>query len=111
MSKTNYSKMSTKKIEETPDVVVGTDISNGDDDDVSVDEEPIIEKKPVIGKVANCKKLNVRTEPNANADVIVVINEGTEVEVDDTFVNTDFYKVSIDANFVSGYCMKKFIEV
>ena len=110
MSKTNYSKISTKKIEETPDVVVETDISNGDDV-VSVDEEPIIEKKPTIGKVANCTKLNVRTKPNANADVIVVIDEGTEVEVDDTFVNSEFYKVSIDANFVSGYCMKKFIEV
>lgn len=110
MSKTNYSKMSTKKIEETPDVVVGVDLSNGEDMS-SVVEEPIIEKKPTIGKVANCKKLNVRTEPNTNADVIVVIDEGTEVEVDDTFVNSEFYKVSIDANFVSGYCMKKFIEV
>ena len=110
MSKTNYSKMSTKKIDETPDVVVGTDISNGDDV-VSVDEEPIIEKKPTIGKVANCKKLNVRVKPNENSDVIVAIDEGTKVEVDNTFVNTEFYKVSIDENFVNGYCMKKFIEV
>ena len=110
MSKTNYSKMS-RKTEEVAEPVVGIDLATGPD--VTV-EEKIAIPAPQIGVVANCVKLNVRKKPNTTADVITTIDKGVEVEIDETFNNKDFYKVSAattSVKFFSGFCMKKFIDL
>ena len=63
-----------------------------------------------IGVVSNCKKLNVRAEPDINADVICVIDKGTEVSIDMSESTEDFYAVYLVSG-VEGYCMKEFIAV
>lgn len=105
MSKTNYSKMS-RKTEEVVEPIVGVDLAT--EPDVTVEEEIAI-PAPQTGVVANCTKLNVRNNPNANADIITAIDKGVEVEIDETFNNKEFYKVA--AGSVNGFCMKKFIEL
>lgn len=71
-------------------------------------EKKPVEKKPVIktGKVVDCTKLNVRKDPSTDADIITVIDNGTEVKVLETV--KDFVKVEIES--VTGYCVKKYIS-
>lgn len=74
------------------------------------------EQKPVkpakrFGYVSSCAKLNMRDAADANAEVIKVIDAGTKVKIIDD-QDKDFYKVTIKLakdEFLTGYCMKKFI--
>lgn len=63
-----------------------------------------------IGVVSNCKKLNVRAEPDVDADVVCIIDEGTEVSIDMIESTDEFYAVYLVSG-VEGYCMRKFIAV
>ena len=69
--------------------------------------EPTV--KHVEGMVVNCARLNVRKEPNKNATVIRVLDNGNVVMIDLENSTEDFYKVSTPSG--EGYCMKNFIEV
>lgn len=62
------------------------------------------------GVVTDCAKLNVRAEPSADAKVVCVISEGTELLIDEAKSTEDFYKICTAAG-VEGYCMSKFITV
>lgn len=64
----------------------------------------------VKGTVANCLKLNVRTEPKKTADVVCEIGVGAEVKIDKANSSGDFYKVKLVSG-KEGYCMKKFIAL
>lgn len=64
--------------------------------------------KPLTGKVMGCAKLNVRESANATANVLAVINEGSEVVINKIKSTVDFYAVCTAAG-IEGYCMKKFI--
>lgn len=64
--------------------------------------------KPLTGKVTGCAKLNVRESANASANVLAVINEGSEVVINRIKSTVDFYAVCTAAG-IEGYCMKKFI--
>lgn len=66
------------------------------------------EPKPITGIVTGCIKLNVRKEPNKDAEIVSVINEGSEVIINKNKSTVDFYAVCTAAG-VDGYCMKKFI--
>lgn len=63
-----------------------------------------------IGKVSDCKKLNVRKFPDTSATLVGVIDEGAEVMIDKDASTLMFYKVCTEYG-VEGYCMKKFITV
>lgn len=65
---------------------------------------------PVIGVVAGCKKLNVRCEGKAGADVVCEIAEATEVVIDEKESTEDFYKICTEAG-AEGFCMKKYITL
>ena len=73
----------------------------------SIVEEPVVFK---TGIVIDCSKLNVRKEPNANAQVVTVINVEEKVTINEKESTKDFYKI-YTANSIEGYCMKKFIAV
>ena len=64
------------------------------------------------GKVVNCGRLNVRKDPNADAEVLTTIDSEFQVTVEECG-NKAFYKVSFNqnGNAVNGYCMKDFIEI
>ena len=62
------------------------------------------------GMVTDCVKLNVRLEPNSDADVVGQINASTKLEVYENESTEDFYKICTHSG-VEGYCMKKFITI
>lgn len=66
--------------------------------------------KPATGTVTGCAKLNVRKEPNKDAEILAVINEGSEVVINRIKSTVEFYAVCTAAG-IEGYCMKKFITV
>lgn len=70
-------------------------------------ETETVAEEPATGIVANCQKLNVRSEPKATADIVYILDAKAEVEIAGEF--GDFYKVSTKKG-VSGFCMKKFIK-
>lgn len=79
-------------------------------DTVETVAEPVNETKSAVGIVNGCVTLNVRSAPNVKAKVITTVNEGDKLEVDETGVHGDFYKVYTAAG-ISGYCMKKYVAV
>ena len=81
-----------------------------------VDEDPVeeftedIPPQTMFGLVSDCFKLNVRTEPNKESDIMCVIEENEEVMIDPDYSTEDWYKVYTKEG-VDGFCMKEFIEV
>lgn len=108
----NYSKISTEgaKAKQTEESKVESTL-----EPVEPEATEKVENKsaPKIrkGVVANCERLNVRTNPSATAAIDTVIEKGTEVEIADS--NGDFYFVRKDHTTESfnGWCMKKFISI
>ena len=77
-------------------------------DEVSVEDNiPYVAKE---GVVVDCVKLNVRVEPNADAEIVGQINASTKLEVYENESTEEFYKICTHSG-VEGYCMKKFINI
>ena len=117
MSRRNYTNYSKKNENLEPEVVETAPAVELEVDDVieTVVEHiapavEVVPEIPKVGTVTGCTKLNVRAKPAATADVVSVINAGTEVEIDETKSTAEWYKV-VTASCVEGYCMKKFITV
>ena len=66
--------------------------------------------EPIIGRVVRCAKLNVRKDPDADAEILGTIPAGTEVMIDEGESTDDFYNVCAASGF-EGFCMKQFVEV
>lgn len=69
-------------------------------------------KKYLKGVVANCNRLNVRSEPSKDggaSTIIEVIDNLTPVMVMPIEGNDEWYKVRHDK--IRGYCMSKFIAL
>ena len=60
-----------------------------------------------FGKV-NCSKLNVRKEPSINSVPLCIIEHGTRMEISE--FNGEWVKI-LTPDGVSGYCMRKFIDL
>lgn len=69
--------------------------------------EEIIEEETCQAGVVIAERLNVRSNPFKDADVLFVINKGQEVIIDGE--DGDFFKVVVDGNV--GYCIKNFIAI
>ena len=72
----------------------------------TTEEDIVLE---VLGVVTGCNLLNVRSQPEADSDVITVIPIDSIVTISDVNASQDFYKVLIGD--LEGYCMKKFIKI
>ena len=73
-------------------------------------EEAEVEENPTevaFGKV-NCSKLNVRKEPSINSVPLCIIEHGTRMEISE--FNGGWVKI-LTPDGVSGYCMRKFIDL
>ena len=66
--------------------------------------------EPVIGRVVRCAKLNVRKDPDADAEILGTIPAGAEVMIDESESTDDFYNACAASGF-EGFCMKQFVEV
>lgn len=76
--------------------------------DPVVDPEP--ENTEFLGVVTDCVKLNVRKEPNMEADIVTTLLVGTEVMVDKAASTEEFYKITTETG-VEGYCKKDYISI
>lgn len=109
MSRNDYTKFSNPRKPETNDM----ENQNGVVEAEEVVEQPVetpVAPEPVVGVVVDCKKLNVREESHASAEVICTIGVGTEVTIDIFETTEEFYKICTAAG-VEGFCMKKYIKV
>ena len=120
MGHKNYSKYSNNLNNEKtesevvvePEVVVEVENNTMEEVFNEIIEEVITDpvNEEVKGYVINCNKLNVRENPEADSEVLCVIDKTAEVIVDlDNSTNT-FFKVCTSSG-VEGYCMKQFIAV
>ena len=76
----------------------------------AVEEVTEVEEKSTevaFGKV-NCSKLNVRKEPNINSVPLCIIEHGTRMEISE--FDGEWVKI-LTSDGVSGYCMRKFIDL
>ena len=76
----------------------------------TIEEVTEVEENPTevaFGKV-NCSKLNVRKEPSINSVPLCIIEHGTRMEISE--FNGEWVKILIPDG-VSGYCMRKFIDL
>lgn len=71
--------------------------------------ETVTLPKTVDGVVVDCVKLNIRTEPDIHADVVCVLDVMSELKIDVSKSNKEWFKVST-ANGAEGYCMRKFVD-
>ena len=82
--------------------------------DQNTEEQTIVEQEQVAatvtqkGFVNGCDKLNVRTNPTIDSEVVCIINKNDEVIIEDVF--GDWYSVTTKDGD-EGYCMSKFITV
>ena len=72
----------------------------------TTEEDIVLE---VLGVVTGCNLLNVRSQPEADSNVITVIPIDSIVTISDINASQDFYKVLVGD--LEGYCMKKFIKI
>lgn len=110
MSKHNYNNYSKPKTKPEPE-----------EKPVVQEAEPVIEGQTMIpeaeaqasklpGIVGNCARLNVRKEPNKMADVIAVLEAGSEVRlVSEKPVNGFYNVIAVDGR--EGYCMCDYISI
>lgn len=72
----------------------------------------IAEKKiePITGMVDYCAKLNVRTTPDLDGDVIASLAKQTEVEIDLSKSTDDWYYICT-AIGVEGFCMRQYVYI
>lgn len=117
----NYSSNNYRAEEKPDEVKVEDPVSSEIAEDVTEDITEVTEAetetahvievvKPKVGIVTGCIKLNVRKAASSTAEILGVIEEGSEVQIDNDFNAPDFYKVSA-ATGMEGFCMKKFITV
>lgn len=81
-------------------------------EDVTLTNETSANPKDTIGSgvVTDCLRLNIRKEPNLDAEVLTVIDLLSEVVVDMAASTEEFYKVTTSTG-VEGFCLKKHIAL
>lgn len=110
MSNINYSKISTEAANTEPAIIPETEPAIVDDS-VITKVTPEVSEEPDFphGIVTGCTKLNVRAEPNLNADVVCVIGKDSDVHIDLEESTDEWYAVYVGEE--EGFCMKKFITI
>ena len=89
-------------------------LDNYQEVDQNTEEQTTVEQEQVAatvmqkGFVNGCIKLNVRTNPTIDSEVVEIINESDEVTIKDV-VNEWYSVITKDGN--EGYCMSKYITV
>lgn len=109
----NYSKPKTKpEPEENPVVQEAEPVIEGQSmiPEVTMAHESEAQAAKLPGIVGNCARLNVRKEPNKMADVIAVLEAGSEVQLVSEESINGFYNV-ITADGREGYCMLDYISI
>lgn len=110
----NYSKNFKSTDKPKANQVEESTLDNYQEVDQNAEEQTIVEQEQVAttvtqkGFVNGCVKLNVRTNPTIDSEVVCIINKNDEVIIEDVF--GDWYSVTTKDGY-EGYCMSKFITV
>lgn len=109
MSKRNYTNYAKKFAEKSvePEVVDTTDVELTEVD--SVETEPVT-PTPVYGIVSGCNSLNIRKEPDRDAEVLCVETIKSIVAVD-LYKSTNEWYAVCTKDGVDGFCMKQYITL
>lgn len=94
MSKKDYTKFS-KAVQHTIELM---------------EEAEIAPQNTIDCTVSDCERLNVRVNPDINAEIAFVISNGTKVQVDESRSTDEFYYICTEHG-MEGFCMKKYISV
>lgn len=115
-NRNNYSKMYAAKEEETVTEILETvDEPVVEQEVVEVSESivvpEIIPAAKIVdeGIVSNCAKLNIRSAPSTDAEIITVLYAGTKLMVDPED-HSDWYSICT-LHGIEGFCMKKFVTI
>lgn len=103
----NYSKPKTKPVDHESETVIEDQTVAPE---VTAVPEPEVSETRLIGLVGNCARLNVREEPSTMANVVVVLEAGSEVQLTSEESIAGFYKVTT-ADGREGYCMCDYISI
>ena len=84
------------------------EVDQNTEEQTTVDQEQVAVTVTQKGFVNGCEKLNVRTNPTIDSEVVCVINKNDEVIIEEAL--GDWYSVTTKDGD-EGYCMSKFITV
>lgn len=101
----NYTNYSNNKIEMTEEAVETVEAV-----EEVVHEEIKIDPVKIFGNVFDCTKLNIRSEPSLDGEIICTVPVSTEVEIDSGKSTNDWFYIYTDTG-IEGFCMKKYIRV
>ena len=87
---------------------VEQEVDQNTEEQTTVEQEQVVATVIIKGFVNGCEKLNVRTNPTIDSEVVCIINKNDEVIIEETF--GDWYSVTTKDGD-EGYCMSKFITV
>lgn len=74
----------------------------------TVEEKAVI--NDVIGTVTGCSKLNIRSKPSVNSNVLTEVLMLSELKIDTGNSNEEWFKVCTETG-IDGYCMKKYVSL
>lgn len=95
MSNKDYTKFSNRAVNNEKPVVE------------TIEEAPAVEKH---GVVVDCIRLNVRSAPSIDAEVVCEIDCSTDMLVYEEESTDEFYKICTSSG-IEGFCMKKFVTI
>ena len=94
----------------------GTEMTTPVTEGIVVEEpkEPTTEKKqnntPTTGVVANCGRLNIRSEASTDAEILDTVKVGGELTITKSKSTKGWYKVKTSSG-VEGFCMKDYVKI
>lgn len=100
--------MSKKKNENINPEVTEAGINDVPETAETTNVEPV--SKTVKGRVANCRKLNVRAKAEDDAEILGQVKVDAILEINPDNSNKRFYAVTTEEG-MKGYCMKKYVKI
>lgn len=109
-SKTNYNNPNVEVTEEVKMVVDQAETEVVKPVIMHETVETVTLPKAVTGVIVNCNKLNIRTKPSVDADVVTILNSKSEIVIDTARSNDNWLKITTAAG-VEGFCMRQFVDI
>ena len=61
-------------------------------------------------KITGCSKLRIRKRPDANADIVCLVDETNDLTIKEVEGKKDWVRVTTDSG-KKGFCMRKFVTI
>lgn len=113
----NVQKFNTVEPEETTELVESEEVledtvvdSIPDSEDVVENTDDGVDVPQFFYGINNCKKLNVRTEPNKEGDLVCVLDSTNKFQIEELESDPEWVKVFLENGEV-GFCMKMYVAI